>query len=82
MARYTYAVEHTGRPFGPNEPIPEDAWEEYSRHTSLAAATRAYHRAVGEMKQRCNPYGGSLCAWDDHFRIVDLTHFRGVDLTW
>lgn len=59
----TFAVQHVGRPYGPGEPIPEEAWSEFSRHASQEAAEKAVERYCGHLEP---------CQWDDHFRIVPL----------
>jgi len=66
MATYTFALQHTGRPYAPAERIPADAWSEYSRHTSLQAAERALRWANTKMTRRCGT------GWDDHYRIIAL----------
>jgi len=63
MSVYRFAVEHTGQPFAGC--IPETAWRELSRHTSLKAAERATRRAYAAMRQACGPG-----AWNNHYRIV------------
>jgi len=67
MSKYTSALQHTGRPYAPSENIPEEAWQEYSRHTSLEAAYKALNYARYDMAKACGGDG-----WDDHFRIVPL----------
>jgi len=72
MSTYTFAVQSTGRPYG-SEAIPESAWSELSRHTTRIAAEKRLFCEIGDMRQRCNPRGGSIAAWDNHYRVVPLT---------
>lgn len=77
MATYRFAVQHTGRPFGPTESIPADGWSLYSRHTTLSAARKATKQALADMRESCGPG-----AWDDHYRVVALVDTTAVfDLT-
>jgi len=67
MSTYRFDLQHTGRPFGPCEVIPDWAWKRLSRHTTLSAAYKAEDRARGDMHEATGP-----AAWSDHFRVVPL----------
>jgi hypothetical protein len=70
MSSYTFALQHTGRPYAPAENIPSSAWRELSRHTSKRAAYNALRLARREMTKACG-----VGAWNDHHRVVALkTH--------
>lgn len=60
---YKFAVQDTGRPYGPCEKIPDYAWRHRSRHTSLSAA----EKAIRDYCAHCD-YG----SWDNHYRIIAL----------
>ena len=79
MSHYLYALQHTGRPYGGS--IPEDAWSEVSRHTSIGVAFKALRRAYRDMAQACGQG-----AWDDHYRVVALrshtVQFANVCAGW
>lgn len=65
-----YVVEHTGRPYGPCEAIPESAWSRFSSHRTQSTASRQIRA------QKNQPHlQGSLAAWDDHYRIVHTTRW-------
>ena len=68
MSSYQFAVEHTGRPFGPMET--PTGWHEISRHTTLSAARKQVARFNREMREACGT------GWDDHHRIVALRDTR------
>jgi len=67
MGTYRFDLQHTGRPFGPCEVIPDWAWKRLSRHTTLSAARKAEDRVRGDMHEAAGP-----AAWGDHFRVVPL----------
>ena len=68
MSDYTFAVQHTGRPYGDMDPAWEYAdWHRCSSHTTLRAAERAVETRRRETTKYCGPTG-----WNDHFRIIAL----------
>ena len=67
MAKHSFELQHTGRPFGPAENIPDAAWRMYSRHTTLSAAQKALGRTKSENRQACGQN-----AWSDHYRLIAL----------
>jgi len=74
MASYRFQLQHTGRPFGPSETIPDGAWREVSKHTTFQAARKARASVYAAMTS-----ASGVNAWDDHYRIVAL---RDTGLTF
>lgn len=74
MATYRFAVQATGRPYGPCESMERAKWADVSRHTTLSAACKRLDRELDDMRRACGP-----TAWDNHFRVVAL---RDLRLTW
>lgn len=66
---YQFVLQHTGRPF--SAPIPEEAWKDLSKHTSLSAARKAHRKALDARDERCGPG-----AWDDHYRVLPLQNVK------
>lgn len=56
-----FMVMHTGRPYGPCEPIPEGAWKILSKHTTESAAWK-------KIKAETSHLGPNQ--WDDHYKVV------------
>lgn len=67
MAAYKFELQHTGRPYGPCERIPDRAWKPISKHTTYSAAQKAMARHERDMRRVLGP-----SAWDDHMTIVPL----------
>jgi hypothetical protein len=66
--KYRFAIQHTGRPYGLSETIPESKWDTISRHTSLNAAKKRLQKYNSELRSICGPN-----AYNDHHRIIALS---------
>lgn len=60
-----FEVQHTGRPYGPCERIPESRWQRISTHATLSAARKRLLTEKREMRRTCGQG-----AWSDHFRVA------------
>lgn len=74
MSKYLWAVQSVGRPYGPTERIPAEAWRIMARHTTKSAAKKRLHYEMDEMNRLS---GGS--GWYDHYRVVPL---RDTTIAW
>ena len=62
MPKKKFTVQNVGRPYAPSESIPENAWEDYSKHASYNAARKAISNYRAHL---------DIGSWDDHYRILD-----------